>query len=107
MSVSVLEAEASSLRVFCLSEDAQWLAGWRADGQIRVWSLANRKELSSIAGPADGVRSMSFSPSGNQVVVVLEDGNMSLFVWRGVPVGTGKCNPFLVVVYFAHGPHFL
>ena len=53
----------AALYALAISNDSQTVASGAEDGAIKLWSLANRSEITEMSGaPGSGIRSLAFSP---------------------------------------------
>jgi WD40 repeat protein len=56
--------------VTCLtiSPDARWTVGGREDGSVKVWEVANGRDVHTLNGHRGCVTSVAFSPDGKRIV---------------------------------------
>src|SRR5262249_9555172 len=76
----------SAVSAVALSPDGVLLASACADGTVRLWDVAQRREVTVFRGPAQEVRCVAFSPDG---LTVAPGG----FVSRGRPLGVAAEKP--------------
>jgi WD40 repeat protein len=84
-------AQSESISNIALSPDGRTLATTSGEGggdeevqgQVRLWDLASLRSLGTpLSENAEPITSLAFSPTGNAVAFVGEDGSIKL--WRGV-----------------------
>ncbi|KAG6860524.1 hypothetical protein C0995_010199 [Termitomyces sp. Mi166 len=75
---NLLKGGATSVTVAAFSIDESRIAGAAEDGTVYLWDSNTGELLSSLHDRVHGVLSLSFSPDGNQIVVML--GNNQLVV---------------------------
>lgn len=59
--------------------DGKLMAAGMENGSITLWDIENWEEISSIEGHPDGIRDLSFSSSGNQLLSTSRDED--LLIW--------------------------
>jgi WD40 repeat protein len=76
----------SSIFSLAFSPDGQLFAAGSVNGEVRVWQLADYRQLLSLGGHQGWVWSVAFSPDGAHLASGGED--RSVRIWQ---VGTGRC----------------
>src|SRR5438105_151217 len=59
-----LKAHSKDVLCVALSPDGKLLASGSKDATIKLWDVAERKELAALAGHSGPVQSVAFSPDG-------------------------------------------
>jgi WD40 repeat protein len=63
----------------CISPDRRYLANWKDDGTIKIWSLDDGKELKPFKIDTTNIWRISFVGKNQQFIVVLTDKEISLW----------------------------
>src|SRR5262249_47395504 len=69
----------SAVSAIALSPDGVLLASACADGTVRLWDVAQRREVTVFRGPAQEVRCVAFSPDGLTVAAGGFDASVRLW----------------------------
>jgi WD40 repeat protein/tetratricopeptide (TPR) repeat protein len=77
-------ATESSVHALVLGHDGKTLAAACADGTIRLWDMAKRRERSPLRGHKAIVRALAFSPDGR--TLASSSGDLTVRLWD-VPAG--------------------
>ena len=63
--------------------DGRTLAVGHQDGAVKLWDVATRREVLTLAGHTDIVDEVAFAPDGNTLASLSDDGTVRL--WRAAP----------------------
>ena len=74
------------------SPDESLLASGSADGTIKLWDLANGKELFTLSGHKAGIMNLAFSPDGTRLASASLDGTAR--IWNVQPQSGGELHTF-------------
>ena len=86
LSMSVFAKTFGSVLSVAFSPDGRFLATGHANGEIRLWQIADRKQLSIYRGHFNQVRTIAYSPDGKTLASGSHDHTIKL--WN---IQTGKC----------------
>jgi WD40 repeat protein len=62
------DAAGDGVRVVCFSPDGSQIATGTANGVIKIWDVAERKELLHLADHLEGILTVNFNPDGTRLV---------------------------------------
>jgi WD40 repeat protein len=78
--VRTLTGHTSTVFDLALSPDETLLATAGDDATVRVWDLAQGRQLLILTGHTKGVNSVSFSPDGKRLISASDDGTVRVYV---------------------------
>ena len=81
------------------SPDGKTIASVSWDKTIKLWTVADGKELRTLSGHQDAVNSVSFSPDGKTIASASGDKTIKLWNWgfdRLMALGCDRIRPYLV-----------
>jgi transcriptional regulator with XRE-family HTH domain len=76
---AVLTSHAGPVDSVAFSWDGTTLATGNADGTVRLWDVATRRQIAALAGPTGGVNSVAFSRDGTTLATGNADGTVRLW----------------------------
>ncbi len=83
---SVFAQRLTSIGAVAFSPDGQWLATGDASGEIRLWQVADGRQLMTCKGHSGWVRSVAFSPDGS--ILASASSDQTIRLWA---VASGQC----------------
>ncbi|MCE9619674.1 MAG: protein kinase [Planctomycetes bacterium] len=80
---AVFNGHGDHVRCLAISPDGRTLASASADKSIRLWDMANGKQLADLEGHASVVNSVAFSPDGRTLASASDDKTVRLWEVAG------------------------
>jgi WD40 repeat protein/transcriptional regulator with XRE-family HTH domain len=103
---AVLTSHAGPVDSVAFSRDGTTLATGNADGTVRLWDVATRRQTATLAGPAGPVNAVAFSRDGTTLATGNADGTIRLWdvaTRRQIAALTGPTGPVNSVAFSPDG----
>jgi Novel STAND NTPase 1/WD domain, G-beta repeat len=102
---AVLTSPGGAVTSIAFTPHGQILATGNADGTVRLWDLASRRQITALTGPAGAVTSVAFSPHGQILATGNADGTVRLWDLASRRQITALTRPAGAVTSAAFSPH--